>query len=150
MMISIFRLIGALGAVMVTTAAVPMCNSDSSASASTQSAANATSAAPSAPTVAATAGGGLPADFPLAPGLSACKPTVVGGEIICEWHGVDGHAIYTFYHEALPRAGYTLLHGAQEVTTPHYLGAMGFTKGSAKGAVSIAGSDLTIQYLPHE
>ena len=107
MMISIFRLIGALGAVMVTTAAVPMCNSDSSASASTQSAANTTSAAPSAPTVATTAGPGLPADFPLAPGLSACKPTVVRGEMIfCEWHGVDGHAIYTFYQEALPKAGY--------------------------------------------
>ena len=88
--------------------------------------------------------------IPLAPGLSVCKPIVSGGEIICEWHGVDGHAIYTFYHDALPRAGYTLLPGAQEVTTPHYIGAMGFTKGSAKGAVSIAGGDLTIQYLPHE
>lgn len=101
MMISIFRLIGALGAVMVTTAAVPMCNSDS-ASASTQSAANTTSATTSAPTLATTAGPGLPADFPLAPGLSACKPIVVGGETVCEWHGVDGHAIYTFYHDALP------------------------------------------------
>jgi hypothetical protein len=146
MMISIIRLIGALGAVMVTTAAVPMCSKDSSGSASTQSAANVTVATNSA----ATAGPGLPADFPLAPGLSACKAIVVGGEIICEWHGVDGHAIYTFYHEALPKAGYTLLNGAMEVTTPHYQSAMGFTKGSAKGAVSITGGDLTIQYLPHE
>ncbi|HEY7861461.1 MAG: hypothetical protein ACHQRL_07915 [Gemmatimonadales bacterium] len=150
MMISIIRLIGALGAVMVTTIAVPMCNSDSSASASTQSAANAASVPTSAQTVAATAGPGLPADFPLAPGLSACKPTVVGGEIICEWHSVNGHAIYTFYHEALPKAGYTLVHGAQEVTTPRYQAGMGFKKGSAQGAVYIVGGDLTIQYLPHE
>lgn len=149
MMISIFRLIGALGAVMVTTAAVPMCNSDS-ASASTQSAANTTSATTSAPTLATTAGPGLPADFPLAPGLSACKPIVVGGETVCEWHRVDGHAIYTFYHDALPKAGYTLLPGAMEVTTPHYQSAIGFKKGSAKGAVAIVGGDLTIQYLPHE
>ncbi|MEP6573794.1 MAG: hypothetical protein ABJD11_13910 [Gemmatimonadota bacterium] len=94
---------------------------------------------------------GLPADFPLAPGLSACKPRVVGGEVICDWHGVDGHAVYTFYHEALPKAGYTLL-GALEgdVSKPSYRGVMGFKKGSAQGAVSIAGSDLTIQYLPHE
>lgn len=151
MMISIFPLIGALGAVMVTTAAVPMCSKDGSAAASTQSAANATSAATSAPTVATTAGPGLPADFPLAPGLSACKPLVSGGEIICEWHGVDGHAVYTFYHEALPKAGYALLPGAMEgdVSKPSYRGAMGFKKGSAQGAVSIVRGDVTIQYLPH-
>ena len=148
MMISIFRLIGALGAVIVTTAAVPMCSKDSSASASTQSAANATLAR----NTAATAGPGLPADFPLAPGLSACKPQVVGGEVLCDWHGVDGHAVYTFYHEALPKAGYTLLPGALEgdVSKPSYRGIMGFTKGAAKGAVSIMGGDVTIQYLPHE
>ena len=148
MIISMIRLIGALGAVMVTTAA--MCNSGGSASASTNGATNATSTAPSAATVAATAGPGLPSDFPIAPGLGPCKPVDAGGEIVCEWHNVDGHAIYTFYHDALPKAGYTLLPGAQEVTTPHYMGAMGFKKGSAKGAVTIASGDLTIQYLTHE
>ncbi len=120
MTIFALRLIGALGAVMVTTAA-------------------------------ATASPGLPADFPLAPGLSACKPVVSGGEIICDWHGVDGHAVYTFYHAALPKAGYTLL-GALEgdVAKPSYRGVLGFKKGRAQGAVSIAGSNLSIQYLPHE
>jgi hypothetical protein len=146
MKISIIQAIGAVSLVMVTTAAVPMCSKDSGASGSTQSAARATVATISA----TTSGSGLPADFPMAPGLSACKAIVSGGETICEWHGVDGHAIYTFYHEALPKAGYTLLDGAQEVTTPNYMGAMGFKKGSAKGAVSITGGDLTIQYLPHE
>ncbi len=146
MLISLFRLIGAVGAVIVTTAAVPMCGKDSSASASTQGVANATVAT----NPAATAGPGLPADFPLAPGLSACKPQVVGGEVICDWHGVDGHAVYTFYHEAVPRAGYTLL-GALEadVSKPSYRGGMGFKKGSAQGAVSISGGELSIQYLPH-
>lgn len=148
MTISIIQAIGAVSLVLVTTAALPMCSKDSGGSASTQSAANATVATNSA----ATAGPGLPADFPLAPGLSVCKPIVASGEIICEWHGVDGHAVYTFYHEALPKAGYTLLPGALEgdVSKPSYRGVMGFTKGSAQGAVSITGSDLTIQYLPHE
>jgi hypothetical protein len=148
MTISIIQAIGAISLVMVTTAAVPMCNSDSGDSASTQSAANATAAT----IPVQRTGPGLPADFPLAPGLSACKPLVASGEIICEWHGVDGHAVYTFYHEALPKAGYTLLPGALEgdVSTPSYRGAMGFKKGSAQGAVSIVGGDLTIQYLPHE
>jgi hypothetical protein len=82
--------------------------------------------------------------------LSPCEPLDAGKEIICVWHGVNGHAIYTFYHDALPKAGYTILPGAQEVTTAQYMGAIGFTKGGAKGAVSIAGGDLTIQYLPHE
>jgi hypothetical protein len=149
MTISITHAIGAVSLALVTAAARPTCSKDSSASASTTSAASATSTSTAAPSPAATAGPGLPADFPLAPGLSACKPNVVGGEIICEWHGVNGHAIYTFYHDALPKAGYTLLPGAQEVMTPHYIGAMGFKKGSAQGAVSIAGGDLTIQYLPH-
>lgn len=152
MKISILQAIAAVSLVMVTTAAVPMCSKDSGASASTSSAANANSAATSAPTLAAIDGPGLPADFPLAPGLSACKAIVSGGEIICEWHGVDGHAIYTFYHEALPKAGYTLLPGALEgdVAKPSYRGAMGFKKGSAQGAVSIVGGTVTIQYLPHE
>lgn len=150
MTISIIHAIGAVSLALATAAARPTCSKDSSASASTNSAANATATSTSASGPAATAGPGLPADFPLASGLSACKPIVVGGQIICQWHGVDGHTIYTFYHEALPKAGYTLLPGAQEVTTPHYMGAIGFKKGSAQGAVSIAGGDLTIQYLPHE
>jgi hypothetical protein len=150
--VSIIQAIGAIGLALVTTAAVPECSKDNSASASTQSAASATSAATFAPTLAATSGPGLPSDFPLAPGLSACKPQVVSGEAICEWHGMDGHAVYTFYHEALPKAGYTLLPGALEgdVSKPSYRGAMGFKKGSAQGAVSIVGGDVTIQYLPHE
>lgn len=145
------RLIRTLGAVMVTTAAMPMCSEDGSAAASTQNAANAASDATSAQTLAAIAGPGLPADFPLAPGLSACKPQMSGGEVVCDWHNVDGHAVYTFYHKALPKAGYTLL-GALEgdVSKPSYRGVLGFKKGSAQGAVSIAGSNLTIQYLPHE
>ena len=150
MTISIIHAIGAVSLALATAAARPTCSKDSSGSASTQNAADAASPSTSTPTLTATAGPGLPADFPRAPGLSACKPNVVGGEIICEWHGVNGHAIYTFYHDALPKAGYTLLPGAQEVTTPHYIGAIGFRKGSAQGAVSIAGGDLTIQYLPHE
>ncbi len=143
MMTIMFRLIGALGAVMVTTAAVPTCSKDSSASASTQSAANATVA----PNSATTAGPGLPAEFPLAPGLSACKAVVTGPEIICDWHGVDGHAIYTFYHDALPKAGYSLLPGAQEATTPSYLAAIGFTKGDLKGSLVVSGTNLTIQII---
>lgn len=148
MKISIIQAIGAASLVMVTTAAVPMCSNDSGVSASTQSAVNATVAT----TLVASSGSGLPADFPMAPGLSACKAIVSGGEVICEWHGVDGHAIYTFYHEALPKAGYTLLPGALEgdVAKPSYRGGMGFKKGSAQGAVSIVGGDLTIQCLPHE
>jgi hypothetical protein len=139
MPISIIPIIGALSLVMVTTAAAPMCSKDDGAPAESQIAASTT--APS------TAGPGLPADFPLAPGLSACKPIVEGPEIICEWHGIDGHAVYTFYHEALPKAGYTLIPGAAEVTTPGYLGVMGFTKGTSKGAVTVHGDDLTIQII---
>jgi hypothetical protein len=145
MMISIFRLIGALGAVMVTTAAVPMCSNDSSASATAQSAANPTVATNSA----TTSGSGLPVDFPLDPKLSACKPIITGPEVICDWHNVDGHAGYTFYHEALPKAGYTLLPGAMEgdVSKPSYRGAMGFKKGNVQGAVSITGGELSIQVI---
>lgn len=147
MKISIFRLVGALGAVMVTTAAVPMCNKDGSESASSQSAAPATAATNSA----TISGPGLPADFPLDPHLSACKPMMSGPEVICDWHKVDGHEVYTFYHEALPKAGYTLLPGALEadVSKPSYRGVMAFKKGSAQGAVSISGGELSIQYLPH-
>ena len=134
---SLIRIIGVLAAVAVTTAA--MCNKDAGATL-----AGITAATVSAPTALAP---GLPADFPMAPGLSACKPIVQGPEVICEWHNVNGHTIYTFYHDALPKAGYTLLPGAQEVLTPHYLGAIGFKKGNVQGAVSIPGTDLTIQVI---
>jgi hypothetical protein len=97
--------------------------------------------------VTATAGPGLPADFPLAPTLTACKPIVTGPEVICDWHHVDGPKVYKFYHDSLPKAGYTLLPGAGEVTTPNYRGAMGFKKGKSQGAVTIVGSDLTIQVI---
>ena len=95
----------------------------------------------------ATVGPGLPADFPLAPHLAACKPMVLGPEVICQWHDTDGHAVFTFYMRALPKAGYTILDGAQETTSPNELGAIGFTKGDVKGAVSITGTDVTIQGL---
>jgi len=150
MAISSIHAIGAVGLVLVAMAAVPARRNDNSAFTSSNSAANAPSRSTSAPTLAAIAGPGLPADFPLAPGLSACKPIVASGEIICIWHGVEGHTIFVFYREALPKAGYTILPGAQEVMTPHYICAIGFRKGSAQGAVSIAGGDLTIQYLAHE
>lgn len=132
-------IIGALSLVMVTTAATPIANTDAAVPAASHSGPRTA--------VRSTAGPGLPADFPLAPGLSACRPIMQGPETICEWHGVDGHAIYTFYHEALPKAGYTLLPGAGEVTTPHYLGAIGFKKGASQGAVSVTGTDLTIQII---
>lgn len=96
---------------------------------------------------ATTAGPGLPADFPLMKGLAACKPLVTGPEITCEWHGVDGHAVYTFYHDALPKAGYTLLPGADEVRSPHEFGAIGFKKGDVQGAVTVTGTDVQIQVL---
>lgn len=134
---SLIRIIGVLAAVVATTAA--MCNKDAAATPAGTTATTASAPATPAP--------GLPADFPMAPGLSACKPIVQGPEVICEWHNVNGHAIYTFYHDALPKAGYTLLPGAQEVLTPHYLGAIGFKKGNVQGAVSIPGTDLTIQVI---
>ena len=110
--VSIIQAIGAAALALVTTAAVPMCNNGSGQAASTNSVASPTAAAPSTSTVAATSGPGLPADFPLPPGLSPCKPLDASGEIICEWHNVDGSAIYKFYLGALPKAGYTLLPGA--------------------------------------
>ena len=95
----------------------------------------------------ATAGPALPTGFPMAPGLTACKPIGRGPETICEWHHIDGPKMYKFYHDALPKAGYTLLPGANEVTKPNYLGAMGFKKGKTHGAVTIQGTDLTIQVI---
>lgn len=139
MKISIIQAIGPVCLALVTTAGVSAHGRDTAASTSTPSATHATSASTAPP--------GLPADFPLAPGLSACKPIVVASEIICDWHGVDGHAMYVFYHDALPKAGYTLLPGASEASQPHYLGVMGFKKGALQGAVSITGGDLTIQIL---
>ncbi len=119
MTISLSRVIALLGAVMVTTASA----------------------------TTATGGPGLPSDFPLAPGLSACHPTVQGPEVICEWSGVDGHAVYTFYHDALPKAGYTLLPGAGEQTTPSEMGALGFKKGSVSGALTVRRTTVTIQVI---
>jgi hypothetical protein len=99
----------------------------------------------------ATAGGtGLPADFPVPPGLTPCKPLVVGGEVICTWHNVDQHAMYAFFLAALPKAGYILLPGAQEANeATYYLAAIGFTKGKTQGALTInSAKDLTVQVLP--
>jgi len=95
-------------------------------------------------------GTGLPADFPVPPGLSPCKPLVVGGEVICEWHNVDQHAMYVFYLAALPKAGYNVLPGAQEANeATYYLAAIGFTKGKFQGALTIkSAKDLTVQVLP--
>jgi hypothetical protein len=98
-------------------------------------------------------GAGLPADFPLPPGLSPCNPIVMDGknkegrQIDCEWHNVDQHAVYTFYLAALPKAGYTLLPGAQEVDQPSFhMAAIYFEKGKYKGAMIINGAkDLTVQ-----
>ncbi len=98
----------------------------------------------------ATTGPGLPADFPLAPHLAACQPIVQGPEVICDWHNAVGHALFTFYMEALPKAGYTLLPGAQEVALPREFAAIGFKKGGIQGAITITGTDVSIQVLyPH-
>jgi hypothetical protein len=85
--------------------------------------------------------------------LKPCKPLVASGEIICDWHGVaDGAAIYKFFLKALPKAGYTLLPGTLKEVPPNYHGylGLGFKKGTAQGAVTIASGDLSIQYLPHK
>jgi len=95
----------------------------------------------------ATVGPGLPADFPLAPNLAACKPVVVSAEVICDWHNADGHAVFTFYMQALPKAGYTILPGAQEITSPNEQGVIGFKKAGVKGAVTVTGGDVSIQVL---
>jgi hypothetical protein len=95
----------------------------------------------------AIAGPGLPADFPLAPNLGACTPIVIGPEVICDYHNADGHAVFTFYMQALPKAGYTILPGAQEITSPNEQGAIGFKKNGVQGAVSVTGTDVSIQVL---
>lgn len=115
--------------------------------AGTKASSAATSAAPASTHGVSPAGPGRPADFPIAPGLSKCQPIVTGPEVICEWHGADGHAVYEFYHAALPKAGYILLPGAAETTSPKYLGALGFSKGDVKGAVTIQGGDVTVQVI---
>jgi hypothetical protein len=126
MKIQISRMVGALGLPMLSVA-FSMCNVSAFAQGVT----------------------GLPSDFPLPPGLSPCKPVIVSKEVICEWHNVDQHAMYVFYLAALPKAGYTLLPGAQEAKTPtFYMAAIGFKKGSAQGAVTInGGKDLIVQVL---
>ena len=140
---SILHIIGGLSVAMATTATIPNCSTNDSPPAASQNAIS--TAAP------ATSGPGLPADFPLPPGLSPCKPLVASGEIICEWRGVDENATYKFYLEALPKAGYTLLPGTLKVLPPDYHGylALGFKKGSAQGAVTLVSGKLSIQYLPH-
>jgi hypothetical protein len=60
---------------------------------------------------------------------------------------VDGHAIYTFYRAALPKAGYAVNDSSGEVFTPHYLAIMSFKKGDLQGAITIPGTDLTIQVV---
>ena len=97
--------------------------------------------------LAAALGPGLPADFPLAPSLPACKPIVSGPEVICDFEKVDGHAVFTFYMQALPKAGYTILDGSAEQSTPKELGAIGFKKGDVQGAITITGSNVSIQVL---
>jgi hypothetical protein len=147
MTLSIIQAIGAVGLVMVSTAAVPMCSKDNGGSASTQSAGGASVATTSATMATTTAGPGLPADFPLDPALSPCKPVIAGPEVSCDWHGVDGHQVYAFYIEALPKAGYGLIPGSIEgnVGKPSYRGAIRFKKGSVLGAVNISGGYVSIQ-----
>jgi len=143
MTISIGRIIGALGMVAVTTAAVPNYCSDNGASSASRSA----SAPDPVSAAAATAGPGLPADFPLAPGLSACRPLVINHEVICDWHGVDTRAVYDFYHDALPKAGYTLVGGKMDSSAPHEAGQLSFKKGAVTGAVLVIDSDLKIEVI---
>lgn len=91
---------------------------------------------------------GLPADFPSAPGLSACEPLVEDHYTLCMWHGVDGHAVYTFYRQALLKAGYTILPGGGEDSKAGYIAAFHFAKGTFKGELRVIGTDLTIQTPP--
>ncbi|HWW86885.1 MAG TPA: hypothetical protein VNZ26_24990 [Vicinamibacterales bacterium] len=51
---------------------------------------------------------------------------------------MTGHAVFTFYIQALPKAGYTILPGAAEIPSQSEQAAIGFKKGSA---------DVTIQVL---
>ncbi|HEY2898378.1 MAG TPA: hypothetical protein VGJ12_14655, partial [Gemmatimonadaceae bacterium] len=100
--------------------------------------------------VAATGGPGLPADFPLAPGVGACHPIVIKHEVICDWHGVDTRAVYAFYHDALPKAGYTLDGGARDtmdLSAPHEPGQLSFKKGKVTGAILVIDSDLKIEVI---
>lgn len=90
----------------------------------------------------------LPAGFPLAPGLTPCKPSPAGGKsTLCEWHNVNAHAVYLFYMTALPKAGYTILKGSYEVTSPHETGEIGFTKGTLEGGLSVINTDIRIQVI---
>ncbi len=114
------------------------------APASTQSVAVGSSAA----TRAMATGSGFPSDFPSAPGLSACEPLVEGRYTFCIWHGVDGHAVYTFYRQALLKAGYTILPGGGEESKPSYIAVLLFSKGTFKGALRVIDTDLTIQTPP--
>jgi hypothetical protein len=146
MTISVARIIGTLGmATIAAGAASTHCGDNSTSSAS---------AGASAPTplseATATAGLGLPADFPLAPGLSACVPIVINHEVICDWHGVDTRAVYDFYHDALPKAGYTLVGGARDMmdfSAPHKPGQLSFKKGKVTGAVLVIDNDLKIEVI---
>jgi hypothetical protein len=135
---SLLRIAGAVGAVIVMTAA--MCNKDGGDAAKPPADVSVASAVTSS-------GSGLPADFPLDPALSPCKPVIAGPEVICDWHGVDGHQVYAFYIEALPKAGYGLIPGSIEgnVGKPSYRGAIRFKKGSVLGAVNISGGYVSIQ-----
>lgn len=143
MTISVRRFIGALGVVTVTTGAVPNYCSDNGASSASRS----SSAPAPVSAAAATAGPGLPADFPLAPGLSACLPLMVNHEVICDWHGVDTRAVYDFYHDALPKAGYILDGGKMDRSAPHEPGQLSFKKGNVTGAVLVIDSDLKIEVI---
>ncbi len=49
--------------------------------------------------------------------------------------------------QALPKAGYTILDGAGEQSTPKEFGAIGFKKGDVQGAITITGSDVSIQVI---
>jgi hypothetical protein len=138
---STLQIIGVLSLAMATSAAIPMRGTNDRPPAASQSAISAAAQA--------VAGPALPADFPLPPGLSPCKPLVASGEIICDWHRVpDALAIYKFYLKALPKAGYTVIPGLRELP-PDYHGplGLGFRKGAARGAVTIASGDLSIQYI---
>lgn len=99
-------------------------------------------------TRAVATGSGFPADFPSAPGLSACEPIVDHGFTICIWQGVDGHAVYTFYRQALLKAGYMILPGGGEDLKSMYSGAFHFAKGTFKGQLIVIGTRLAIQTPP--